>query len=169
MKRLHDLFERYFEESKNLKNATKSLSDELALQMQEDLLTFYNQEKELLFKELEREYKRKAYAEDYKNSLVIPEDVKKRWYKRIFRKIKTEPNAAAAAIRAAIDEEIEIFYDENSADDEEPEQSPVEEPANDKESEQQPERNDYPRLVEVQTDIGAQIQIQFPQENKNAD
>lgn len=195
MKRLHDLFERYFEEAKNLKNAYKSLPDDLAIEMQKDLTAFYKREILLLNIEIEREFQTSKYYENYKSEKMIPRNIKKRWFKRIFRKEKTDPNTPATEIINRVDDEIRMqpismlteppekmaekdLFTKNKMlenPDEKSLHTAVYEndvaTSETAEPRQQPERNDKPRLVEVQTDIGAQIQIQFPpeQEKKNAD
>ena len=108
MKRLHKLFERYFEEAKNLKNAYKSLPDELAIKMQQDLADFYAMESDLLKTQVKRECDTAKYYEDYKSSQITPADIKKPWYRRIFRKVKTYPNAPAKKIIARVNDEIRI-------------------------------------------------------------
>lgn len=220
MKRLHKLFERYFEEAKNLKNAYKSLPDELAIKMQQDLADFYAMESDLLKTQVKRECDTAKYYEDYKSSQITPADIKKPWYRRIFRKVKTYPNAPAQEIIARVNDEISIQSvsnmltlddeHENVADQsdggahggesEAPErvadganpseapapgetsddnQSKPETPAQNAETSDEPAPQsakqrrqrrkkdtappaDLPRLVEVQTPMGAQIQLEMP-------
>lgn len=106
MKRLHNLFERYFEEAKNLKNAEKSLPADLAIEMQKNLGEFYKREMTLLSLQVEREFKTSEYYENYKSSQTIPDDIKKPWYKRILRKVKTVPNDPAKKIMNRVDDEL---------------------------------------------------------------
>lgn len=190
MKRLHKLFERYFEEAKNLKNAYKSLPDELAIEMQQDLTAFYKREMELLSLKIEREFKTSKYYENYKSSEITPKDIKKPWYKRIFRKVKTYPNVPALEIIGRVDDEISLqrvshMLTEQDEPDTVGEQSDgagtadkFEAPAQGGEREnptEKPRRKRQrlkptcqpPKLIEIETPLGRQIKLDIENGDNN--